>query len=169
MARLVNINWTIFWQVFNFIILLVLLIKYLYDPLLEILDKRAENIRGNLEEARQEKEEAEQLKKEYEQKLQDAREQAQDIIEEAERRGKKKRREIVKNAKNEAEVVKQNKLKEVERAKREAANELKEEVASISLQAAQKIINENLNKNKQEDLIDQFIENLDKEKIGEIQ
>ena len=165
---MVEINWTILWQVINFLILLGLLIKYLYNPIIDILDQREQEIKDDLDQASERKQEAEKLKQEYQQKLKEARDQAQEIIEEAERRGKKKANQIVEKAEEEAEIIKQNKLKEVERAKREAADELKDEVTSISLQAAGKIIQKNLDKNKHKEIINQYIENLDAEKLGEI-
>ncbi|MFW6007346.1 MAG: F0F1 ATP synthase subunit B [Halanaerobiales bacterium] len=166
---MVELNWTLLWQVVNFLVLMGVLIKFLYKPVMEILDERENAIESEFKQAEDEKKKAEELKKEYEQKLSEARNKAQDIIDSAEKRGKKKARDMVKEAEKESEIIKQNKMKEVERAKKEAVDQLKNEVADISIMAASKIIEENLNKEKHEKLIKQYIEQLDKEKIGEIQ
>ncbi|MFW5980412.1 MAG: F0F1 ATP synthase subunit B [Halanaerobiaceae bacterium] len=166
---MVELNWTMLWQVINFLVLMGVLIKFLYNPVMEMLDKRADTIKSELKQAEEQKQEAEELKKEYEQKLKEARDKAQQIVNDAEKRGKKKSRDIIAEAEEESEIIKQNKMKEIERAKKEAVDELKNEVADISIMAAGRIIEENLDKSKHEDLINQYIEQLDREKIGEIQ
>ena len=81
---MVNINTTMLWQLVNFFVLLFLLRKFLYSPIKEMLDKRAAQINGDLDDAEARREEAEELKAEYEQKLKNARSEAQKIVDNAE-------------------------------------------------------------------------------------
>lgn len=166
---MVNINTTMVWEIINFLVLLWLLKRYLYGPITEMLQQRSQKIDSDLEQAEQKKQEAEELKQEYEKELKGARNKAQEMIEEAEARGKKKARQIIKEAGEEADQIKENKLKEIEQAKKDAVNELRSEVASISLLIAGKLIREKLDQQKHEDLINQYIQNLDREQLGEVQ
>jgi len=133
-----------------------------------MLDKRAEQINGDLDEAEMHREKAEELKAEYEQKLKDARGEAQKIIDSAESRANKRAKEIVQKAEDKAEKVKEKKLEEIEQAKKETAAELRDEIASYTVLAANKLIQEQLDQNKHQVMIDQFIDELDEEKLGEI-
>ena len=164
---MVNINSTMLWEVINFLVLLWLLKRFLYQPLTDMLDKRKNRIEGDLEEARQKKKEAEELKRKYENELKNAREKAQEIVEEAEERGKEKAKEIVEEAKDDAERIKERNMEEIAQAKEDALDELRSEVASISLMAASKFLKEKLDEKEHKELINNYIENLDKKKLGE--
>jgi len=94
--------------------------------------------------------------------------QAQDMVDEAEIRGKKRAREIIEKAEEESERVRDRKLAEVAQAKKEAANELRNQVATISLLAAGKLIEEKLDDKKHEELIIKYIDSLNQEKLGEV-
>ncbi len=165
---MVDINWTIFLHVLNFLVLMFFLIKYLYKPVYEIIDKRKKKIKNDLNEAKNSKKEAKELKKEYEAKIKNARSEAQQIVEEAENRGKNKARDIISRAEKEAEKIKEKKQEEIKRAKKEALEELKKEVATISLMAASNLIQEKLDEKKHKQLIKKYIDQLNKKKLGEI-
>ncbi len=165
---MVEINSTLLWQVINFLVLLWLLKRYLYGPITEMLDKRSQKINNDLDEAEKRKSDAQELKEKYETELRNARQEAQEIIEQAEDRGKRRAKEIINQAQDEAEKIKENKLAEIEQAKKEALVELRNEVASISLLAAGKIIKEQIDKKKHEQLINQYIEDLNSKKLGEV-
>jgi len=166
---LVNINTTMLWQLLNFFILLFLLRKYLYNPIKDILDKRAAQINGDLDDADARREEAEELKAKYEQKLKDARSDAQEIVDNAESRANKKAKDIINQAEARAEKLKAKKLEEIEQAKKEAAAVLRDEIADYTILAANKLIQEQLDQEKHQQMIMDFIDDLDAEKLGEVQ
>jgi len=157
------------WQLINFFVLMFLLRKYLYDPIKDILDQRAAQINGDLDEAEEKKEEAEELKAEYKQKLKNAHSEAQEIIDNAESRANKKAKDIINEAEKRAEKEKAKKLEEIEQAKKEAAAELRDSIADYTVLAANKLIQEQLDEDKHQQMIMDFIDQLDKEKLGELQ
>ena len=166
---MVNINTTMLWQLLNFFVLLFLLRRYLYDPIKNILDQRAAQINGDLDDAEERKEEAKELKAEYEQKLKNAHSEAQEIVDNAESRANKKAKDIINQAEERAESLKAKKLEEIEQAKKEAAAELRDDIADYTVQAANKLIQEQLDEDKHQQMIMDFIDQLDKEKLGELQ
>lgn len=165
---MININWTLVWNVINFLILMYLLKRFLYQPLLDVLDKRSAKIAGDLQAAETSREEALELKKKYEAEIAKARERAQEIIEEAEERGKERAREIIKAAKEEAGRIRERNLEEIELAREEASRQLKEEIATISLLVAGKYLQEQLQKEQQIKIIEKYINSLDRGKLGEL-
>ena len=166
---MVNINTTMLWQLVNFFVLLFLLRKFLYSPIKEMLDKRAAQINGDLDDAEARREEAEEIKAEYEQKLKNARSEAQEIVDNAETRANKKAKDIINKAEERAENLKAKKLEEIEQAKKEAAAELRDSIADYTVLAANKLIQEQLDEDKHQQMVMDFIDQLDKEKLGELQ
>src|SRR5690554_5680016 len=164
---MVDINWTIFWEVFNFLVLMGLLIKFLYKPVTEMLDKRSGMIKEDLTRAEKNREEAAELKKKYENKLAEARSQAQKIVEEAEKRGKERAKEIVEEAKREAGIIRERNQKEVARAKEEARGEIRDELTGLSLMVTGKFIKEKLEEKEHHQLIEEYIDRLENTGFGE--
>jgi len=157
------------WQLLNFFVLLYLLRKFLYSPIKEILDKRAAQINGDLDDAEARREEAKEIKNKYEQKLKNAHSEAQEIVDNAETRANKKAKNIINEAEEKAENLKAKKLEEIEQAKKEAAAELRDSIADYTVLAANKLIREQLDEKKHQQMIMDFIDELDKEKLGELQ
>jgi F-type H+-transporting ATPase subunit b len=157
------------WQLVNFFVLLFLLRKFLYSPIKEMLDKRAAQINGDLDDAEARRKEAEELKAKYEQKLKDARGEAQEIVDNAETRANKKAKDIINKAEERAENLKAKKLEEIEQAKKEAAAELRDSIADYTVLAANKLIQEQLDQKTHQKMIMDFIDQLDEEKLGELQ
>jgi len=164
---LININWTILWEVINFLVLMWLLKHYLYGPVTEILNQRSNLISNEIKEAEEKNIEAERLREQYRKELKEIKLKARSILEEAEIKAGEKSREIIREAKKETEIIRQKEIQEIEKAKREALMDLKNEVVAISLLIASKIIQENIDKKRHEELIKQYIEKLGQERSGE--
>jgi len=157
------------WQLVNFFVLLFLLRKFLYSPIKDMLDQRAAQINGDLDDAEARRKEAEELKAKYEEKLKDARGEAQEIVDNAETRANKKAKDIINKAEERAENLKAKKLEEIEQAKKEAAAELRDSIADYTVLAANKLIQEQLDQKTHQKMIMDFIDQLDEEKLGELQ
>ena len=72
--------WSIFWAVFNVIVLFILLRIFLFKPINKIRDERTRTIQNDLDSARKAKDEAEELRQQYENSISDAKEQANQIM-----------------------------------------------------------------------------------------
>ena len=163
---LIDLNATLIAQIINFIILLALLTKLAWKPILKMLEDRKNQIEKDLAGAEQERLSAEQLRAEYQQQLAEARTQAQAIIEKAAKLAEQTKEQILEEARAEnARLLKaaQDQIA-VERDK--ALAEMRSEVVSLSLAAASKIIGQNLDANANAKLVADFIEQLDEQKTG---
>ncbi len=157
-------NATILAQIVDFVILLIFLRLVVYKPLVKVLSARSEHIANNISAAEKERQEAEQLKAGYEAEMRLAREQAQEIIQKAAKTGEDQAAEIVEKAKGEATRLKDSALAEIEREKQRAVAELREQLASLSVLVAGKIINRRMDDEIQHSMIENFIK-----EAGELQ
>ncbi len=152
----------IFWTVITFVILLLLLKKVAWKPLLAALDEREKLIKESLEKSERAKEEAEKLISENKANLAKAEEESQKVIAQAREFAEKLKTQIVEESKAEAKKMIEDASVEIERKSKESFESLKNQVAEIAVGAAEKILKENLDKEKQLVLVNKFIDELPK-------
>lgn len=157
----------IFWNIANLLILMYLLHRFLYKPVVGVMEERREKIQSDLEGARREKEEAEELRKTYEEKIAGASQEARTIIEEAHRKAREKGDEIVAQAREEARKEQERTRREIKRAQAEARAQLRDEVANVSLLAAGRYLEKNLSDKEHYALMKKVIDELP-EQVGDV-
>tara|TARA_B100000902_G_scaffold26442_1_gene31852 strand:+ start:570 stop:1070 length:501 start_codon:yes stop_codon:yes gene_type:complete len=147
-----------FWQTLLFVILIFVLKKYAWSPILSAVEEREEGIKSALDSAKKAREEMESLnadnerilteaKRERDQLLKEARDIKTNIINEAKDQANKDAEKILTSAKE-----------EIKNEKSKALTELKNEVASLSIQMAEKILRSELSDpEKQKQLIEKTI------------
>lgn len=148
---------TVIAQLLATLILFLVLKKLVWKPMTEFLNKRQEVIIGELESAKQANNEANQLKQEYEEALGEAKTKAQNIVETAKIQAEERKEVILEEAKKEANYTKEKALLDIEQERAIAEKELKEHVVEVALEAAEKIINENVNNETNRKMINDFI------------
>ena len=159
-----NIDATLIVQMLSFVVLLAILRKFAYRPLLDALEKRSQYIEENIKSAEQQKADAEQIKAEYQAELKQARQEAHEIVERAAKASEERGKEMISDARNEAERMKKSAMAEIEMEKQKALTELRTQVAALSMLAAGKIIEKNLDPATQGALVDEFIK-----EVGDLQ
>lgn len=145
-------------QILAFAILYILLKKYAFGPLLGVMEKRQNHIENQLATAEKKRVEAEQFLKDQQAALQQAREEAHAIIERARASSVKQAEEIVEASRTEAERIKKQTLQEIQLEKEKAVQALREQVSSLSVLIAAKIIEKELDAKSQSKLIDDIME-----------
>lgn len=152
----------IFWTVITFVALLLILKKVAWKPVLTALDEREKLIKESLEKSERAREEAEKLINENKANLAKAEEESQKVIAQAREFAEKLKTQIVEESKTEAKKIIDGASIEIDRKNKEAFESLKNQIAEIAVGAAEKIIKENLNKEKQSILVNKFIDELPK-------
>lgn len=152
-----GLNGTILAQMFNFLVLLILLRAVAYKPFMNMLEKRRELIESSIAAAEEDKKQAEQLRAALQADLKQSREQAAEIIARATKNAEEQAQQIIDAAKAEANRVKDGALAEIQREKEKAVAELRDQVATLSILVAGKIIDQKLNSDVQKDLVDKFV------------
>jgi len=163
---LIDLNATLIAQIINFLILVAILSKVAYKPIMKALADRQERIESSIVQAEREKSEAEKLKREYQEQLALARSEAQNIVEKATRLAEVTKDEILTAARAEHAKLLKEAQEEINRERQRALSELRGEVVALSMAAASKIIEKNLDAEVNGKLVTDFIAKLDDKKIG---
>lgn len=149
-------------MVFNFLILMFVLVRLLYRPIQGILEERRSKIAHDLDEAEQIKKAAEQLRLESQQKLEESQAEAYDIVERARSEAERLRDELIIQARQEADRLRQRTQQEIERAKQIARVELKEEAIELAMMAVKKVFEKNKTSQLNDALIRGVLEEINK-------
>ena len=150
----------ILWTIITFVVVLVILKAKAWGPLLAALDERERSIREALESADRVREEAQVQQAEYEKRLIEAESQARQIVSEAREAAEKVGQKVVADAKEEAERMADRAREAIQFEKRAALAELRREVADMAVGAAGKILNAELDADRNRKLADDFIADL---------
>jgi F-type H+-transporting ATPase subunit b len=145
------------WAIINFLVLVAILNKFLYKPLLGHLEARKQEIQNKYDEAEAARAQAQQMKEEYMKEMQNAKREAQEIIAKATKLGEDTRTEIITEAREEAAKLSKKAQEEIRLAKEKAKAELRDEVAALAILAAGKIIDKNLMQEDHEKMVRDFL------------
>ncbi len=144
-------------QIINFLILLFVLYKFAYGPILAILEKRQKKIEKGLKDAEvagKKLEESEEKQKEI---LKKARTEAKDIVDKAHKQAEKSKSEIAAEAKGQAEKIIAGAKIEIEQEKQKTIAEIKAEIGGLVVAATEKVIEEKIDEKKDKELIERAI------------
>jgi F-type H+-transporting ATPase subunit b len=144
-------------QIINFVLLLVILRVFLYKPIVNMLDKRREKIRTDLEEAENARSQAEAARQEYEKQLEEAREERRSILAQAREQADKMREEMLDKARGEAQDLVAKTEDEMETLRRQALAGAQDEIVELAMAAAGKVVGEALDTKAHRRLIQEFI------------
>ncbi len=147
-----------FWQTVLFVLLLLLLRKYAWKPILNAVNEREEGIKNALLSAESAKREMENLQADNQKLLQEARGERDAMLKEAREMKSKMVSDAKEEAKSEADKIIVQAQAAIESEKKAAIAELKNQVASLSLEIAEKVVKAELsNKDKQLKLVEDML------------
>jgi F-type H+-transporting ATPase subunit b len=152
----------IVWTIVSFILLVLVLRRLAWKPILEALHKREESIRNTLDRAEQARAEAANLLEENRKQLERAEEEGRRILTESRKFGEKLKEEIVESANQQSRRMVDQAKQEIERDKDAALAQLRSEVASLAISAAEKILDETLDENRHRKIVDSYLKELPK-------
>jgi F-type H+-transporting ATPase subunit b len=152
-------------QTFNFLILLVVLRVWVYKPIVNMLEKRRQNIAQGLEDARVAAEARANAEREAEKIITDANRQAGQIVAEAKDRAEVAARDVRATAEAEAVKAREKALTEVEEERNRILGDLRGQIAGISIAAAQKLVGEALDEKRQHTLLAEFFSGVKSGKV----
>lgn len=140
-----------------FLILMLLLKKFAWGPLMGVMNERSELIASEIEEAEKSRIETKKLLDEQQQLLKDARQDAQAIVENARVQGESQREEIITAARNEVARLKEEATLEIASEKEKAVAAVREEFVSLSVLAASKVLSKEISEEDNRALIEETI------------
>jgi F-type H+-transporting ATPase subunit b len=152
--------WTALFVLLNTLAIFFVARKYLFGPVHKMITDRQKEIDGMYEDAGKAKEEAENRAQEYAQKLSEAQATSERLVKEAVERGQHREEEIVRQANEEATAILDKAAHDVQREKKKAVNDAKNEISSMAVAIAEKIVGRELNEKDQQRMVDEFISEL---------
>lgn len=160
---IISVNiWQIVISLLNLVILFLIVKKFLFKPVKNVIEKRQQEIDDRYAEAEKAEVVANENRAVWEEKLKNADEQADSILQEATDNAKKRTDKIVAEAKERAEGIIRTAQSEAELERKKAAEGIKKEIVSVSGALTEKMLEREINSEDHRALIDSFIE-----KIGE--
>lgn len=152
--------WTMIFAWCNLIILFLVLKKILFKPLKNMIDTRQREIDDMYSDANKSKTDAENIRATYEQRLQRANEESEQIIRDATRKAQLKEEEILQEAHEMAAKTLKHAEEQIDMEKKQALNDIKDQVSDMAVAIASAVLERDVKKEENADIIDSFIQNL---------
>ena len=152
--------WTALFILLNTLTIFFVAKKFLFGPVMGMIEQRQKEIDDMYSDAGQAKAEAKAMQAEYQQKLNEAQTTSERIVKEAVARGQRREEEILSNANKEASSIMNKAYADIEMEKKKAINDAKNEISGLAMAIAGKVVERELTDADQSDLIDRFIDEL---------
>ncbi|HXN01122.1 MAG TPA: F0F1 ATP synthase subunit B [Candidatus Dormibacteraeota bacterium] len=151
-------NLTLLIQDIAFFVLLFLIARYLYRPIVQVLEARTKRIQEGLRAAEEAQKDREAAEREYQQRLDQARKEGQALLDRIAKQGEDLRKELEAKARGQAEGLIAKARAEIQQEREKAVQDLRGQVADLAVLAAGRIIGESLDAKKHRELIERAIE-----------
>lgn len=159
--ELLGVNpWTAAFTLANTLTLFFVAKKFLFRPVMKMIQERQQEIDDMYANAGNAKEQAKLLRAEYEQKLSQATQTSEQMVKEAVARGQSREEEIIRKANAQASAILNKASMDIAQEKKKAVNEAKNEITVIAMDIAGKVVGRTLTQQDREQLVDSFIEQL---------
>ena len=163
---LFDINWIglMFWTWLIFIVLLLVLRKWAWGPILGALETREKRIQDALDGAARERDEAARLLQEQRQLLEDSRDQAQQIMTESRKASERLRAELLDEARKQRDQIVENAREDIERERDHALELLRREAVDLSISAAGRVLHREVDSAENRRLVEEYLASLASER-----
>ncbi|MDQ0257195.1 F-type H+-transporting ATPase subunit b [Evansella vedderi] len=151
------------YQILGFLVLMWLLKRYALGPVMDMMEKREKHVADQISSAEKNREEAEKYLAEQREAIQTARNEAKEIVERTKKLSEQQASEIIASAKKDAERIKETAIAEINQEKEQAISALREQVSTLSVLVATKVIEKELNEQEQEKLIRETLKEVGEE------
>lgn len=152
--------WTALFTLLNTLTVIFVGTKFLFKPVMKMIEDRQKEIDDLYLDAGQAKENALALEEEYTQKLAVAAQTGEEMVQQAVARGQKREDEIIRQANARADAIMEKANADIAQEKKKAINDAKDEISVIAIAIAEKVVDRELNAADHEKLVDAFIDEL---------
>ena len=157
----VGVNfWTALFILLNTLTIYFVAKKFLFKPVMKIIHDRQKEIDDMYAQAQSAQDSAKALEEEYQAKLASAQTTGDRLVKEAMERGKNREEEIIRQAAKEADAIREKASADIAREKKQAIHDAKNEISSLAMEIAGKVVGESLDAARQEKLVDSCLEEL---------
>lgn len=152
--------WTALFTLLNFLALFIVMKRYLYGPIMDMIHSRQKEIDDLYQDAQDAQTQAKAMEAEYQQKLSVATQTSEQLVKEAVARGQAREEEILRQANLEADAILTKAAADIAMEKKKAINDAKDEISGIAMAIAEKVVGRELNAADQASLVESFINEL---------
>ena len=154
---MLNLDWSIIWNIVNILVLFLLLKHFLFGPITKMMESRTAEIENNLKDAEEKNRKAEALGAEYEKQLADAQAEAAKLVQEAKERGQKEYDEILKNADQDARTAAARAHTQLELDREQMLRQVQGNMTELVLAAASKLSQKEMDGEADRRLVDSLL------------
>ena len=154
-----------FWTLLIFLVLFFLLTKFAFKPITAAVEAREKSLEEALAAAKRDRDEAAKLLAEHRAQIEAARGEAQKLITDARSTGEKMRNDLLEKARAEQQAAVERAAAEIEREKDRAVAQLRREAIEMAIAGASRVIEENLDSEKNRKLVENFLSTLKPAKV----
>jgi len=151
-----------FWTALTFVLLLFLLKKFAWGPLISAIDAREQSIREDLDQAKGQRDEAAMLVDEHKQLIQAARRERAEAVTAGQQDAERVKAEIVEEGRQQREQLLRQAREQIEAETRQAKSELRSTVADLTVRAAERLLQKNLDGGTQRQLVEEYLADLER-------
>jgi len=152
---------TLIAEIFNFLLLVFLLQRFLYRPIIRVMDEREKATAGRLEEANERLAEAEREKRKYQDKVQEIEQKREELLEEARQESKQKREALIDDIRDEVEALRQSWREAVSFEREAFLRDLRQEVGAEIVRTARVILADMADQELEDQVVRVFVEHLE--------
>ncbi len=159
---MIDINWsTLVFQIVNFVVMILILVRFFFKPVVKALDERARRVTSALDEAARREQEAEAMHAEYEIKLSEANELVIQMKQQAQEDLEKTKQQFIAQAQKEIEQMRNKAHDEIENARRQAVHQHRLELGNLITTLSARLIGEAGGDSFQQAALHEFVARLD--------
>ena len=163
-AGLTDVNFALsFWTFITFALLIVVLGKFAWGPILQMIETREKTIAEAIESAKRERAAAEAASAEMRAALERAREESAELVRKNQQEVAAAKAELIAAAKKQSDELLTAARKTINEEKRQALAELRSQTVDLAIEAASRLVQMNLDENKQKQLVEEYLSQLPKE------
>ncbi len=158
---IISVNiWQILISLINLLILFLILKKFLFKPVQNMMSAREAQVNKVYSDADARLEKATQMKQEYEKRLSEARDEADSLVKNATITAQKRGDQLLSDAQQQASRLKQKAQEEIEQQKKQMLNEVRQDISGLAVDIAAKVIEREINQGDYDAFVDEFIRNV---------
>lgn len=152
--------WTALFTLLNMVITFLILKKFLFKPVNKMIDDRQKEIDDLYADAEQAKADAAAEKADYEKRLSEAQQTSAEMISSAAQEASRKGDEILRQARSEADAMREKATRDIELEKKKALNEAKDDLSRLAVDIAEKVVEKEIDEQDHARLIEDFLQNM---------
>ena len=161
---LLALNWNLLFSAITVLVLFLILKKFFFEKVHNFMEERENEVRTQFETAEENNRLAEQKLMDYEERIKNYQSEGREIIKATKDDAKVQAQSILDDAKEKARVAIEKSEAEIERQKNNARRELKDEIGSLAVMAAERIIEKELSDRNQSEIVDKIIREAEEER-----